>query len=108
MGAAWEIAGYWSPQLHEHLLGQGVEMLVPSRQADSDEHRRHVLSGIRYRIETVFSQLCERFSIKRIWARDMWHLASRLLRKVLAHTIGVVLNRERGNEPLRLAELLAH
>jgi hypothetical protein len=99
---------YWSPQLHEHLLKQGVEMLVPSRQAGEDEHRSHILSGIRYRIETVFSQLCERFRIKRVWARDMWHLASRMLRKVLAHTIAVILNRGQGNEPLRLAELLAH
>jgi hypothetical protein len=28
------------------------------------------------------------------------------LRKVLAHTVMVVLNREQGNAPLRLAELL--
>jgi hypothetical protein len=100
---------YWSPDIHEQLAGQGLQMLVPFKKAsrDTEPARSHVISSIRYRIETVFSQLCERFRIKRMWARDMWHLASRLLRKVLAHTIGVVLNRAEGNVPLRLAELLA-
>jgi hypothetical protein len=101
---------YWSPNIDEQLAGQGVQMLVPFKKAsrDPEPERSHAISSIRYRIETVFSQLCERFRIKRVWARDMWHLASRLLRKVLAHTITVVLNRAEGNEPLRLAELLAH
>ena len=101
---------YWSPDLHEQLQAQGVQMLVPFKKAsrDPEPERSHRISSIRYRIETVFSQLTERFQIKRVWARDMWHLGSRLLRKVLAHTIGVVLNRAEGNEPLRLAELLAH
>jgi hypothetical protein len=66
------------------------------------------MTRIRYRVEMVFGQLCERLSIKRVWARDLWHLSSRLLRKVLAHTLMVVLNREQGNEPLRLAELLTN
>jgi hypothetical protein len=98
----------WKPELREQLRGRGVEMLVPFRKAsrDPDPERSRVMSGIRYRIETVFGQLCERFSIKRVWARDLWHLSSRLLRKVLAHTALVVLNREQGHEPLRLAELL--
>ena len=101
---------YWSPALHAQLAGRGVEMLVPFKKAsrDPEPERSHAISSIRYRIETVFSQLCERFHIKRVWARDMWHLGSRLLRKVLAHTIGIILNRAVGHEPLRLAELLAH
>jgi len=100
---------YWKPELHERLRGRGLEMLVPFKKAksDPDPARSRTLSGIRYRIETVFGQLCERFSVKRVRARDTWHLASRLLRKVLAHTIGVILNRAQGNEPLRLVELLA-
>lgn len=101
---------YWKPELHEHLLKHGVEMIVPFRKASRDPQpeRSHTISRIRYRIETVFSQLSERFSIKRVWARDIWHLASRLLRKVLAHTTAIILNRAQGHEPLRLAELLAH
>ncbi len=101
---------YWAPELHARLREHGLEMLAPFRKAKSDPTpgRSRRISSIRYRIETVFGQLCERFSVKRVWARDLWHLSSRLLRKVLAHTLMVVLNREQGNEPLRLAQLLAN
>lgn len=101
---------YWQPELAEWLRGQGVEMLVPfkKRASDPTPERSRAITRIRYRIETVFGQLCDRLSIKRVWARDLWHLSSRLLRKVLAHTLMVVLNREQGNEPLRLAELLTN
>jgi hypothetical protein len=101
---------YWKPELHERLRSRGVEMLVPFRKASHDPtpERSRVITSIRYRIETVFGQLCERLSMKRVWARDLWHLSSRLLRKVLAHTLMVALNRAQGNEPLRLAELLSN
>jgi len=87
-GACLGDRAYWKPELHERLRRQGLEMLVPFRKAGSDPtpERSRVISGIRYRIETVFGQLCERLSAKRVCARDLWHLSSRLLRKVLAHT----------------------
>ena len=99
---------YWAPESHARLREGGLEVLAPFRKAksDPDPERSRRISSIRYRIETVFGQLCERFRIKRVWARDMWHFSSRLLRKVLAHTIAIVLNRAQGIEPLRLAELL--
>jgi hypothetical protein len=59
-------------------------------------------------METVFSQLCERLLVKRVWARDLWQLSSRLLCRVLAHAVMLVLNRERGNELLRLALLFTN
>ena len=101
---------YWKPELHEQLRRRGVEMLVPFKKATGDPtpQRSRAIGRIRWRIETVFSQLCERLSVKRVWARDLWHLSSRLLRKALAHTLMVVLNREQGHEPLRLAELLTN
>jgi hypothetical protein len=49
----------------------------------------------------------ERYSVKRVWARDPWHLASRLLRKVLSHTVDFLLNHLLGNRPLQLAKLLS-
>jgi hypothetical protein len=93
---------------HSSFSNVGLEMLVPYKKAGFEfrPERAHAISSIRYRIETVFGQLCERFTAKRVWARDLWHLSSRLLRKVLAHTAMVILSRAQGNEPLRLAELL--
>ncbi len=44
--------------------------------------------------------------VKRVWARDLWHLTSRLLRKVLSHTVAFLLNHRMGNQPLQLAKLL--
>lgn len=102
--------GYWKPELHRELMERGVEMLVPFRKASRDPmpERSRVIAKIRSRIESVFAQLSERFRVKRVWARDIWHLGSRLMRKVLSHTVMVVLNRQLGNEPLRLAELLTN
>src|SRR5437879_1377394 len=65
------------------------------------------LSRVRYRIDTVFGQLVDRCTVKRVWARDLWHLCSRLLRKVLMQTLAVLLNGELGNPPLQLAQVVA-
>lgn len=100
---------YWAPSLAEELQGDGVHLVAPFRWASRDPHPKQSsqLSRVRYRIDTVFGQLVDRYHIKRVWARDTWHLVSRLLRKVLSHTIAFLLNQAQGNQPLRLAELLA-
>jgi hypothetical protein len=101
---------YHSPRTKEGLLeAMGVELLAPfsSKKRDPNPKRSAFLSRLRYRIDTVFSQLTERYSIKRVWARDTWHLASRLLRKVLSHTVAFLLNHKLlGNPPLQLSKLL--
>jgi hypothetical protein len=99
---------YHSPKTKEELASMAVELLAPysSKKRDPTPRRSALLSRFRYRIDTVFSQLVERYSIKRVWARDMWHLASRLLRKVLSHTVAFLLNHRMGNPPLQLAKLL--
>ncbi len=99
---------YHSPKTKEELASMGVELLVPysSKKQDPTPKRSALLSRFRYRIDTVFSQLTGRYSMKRVWARDMWHLASRLLRKVLSHTVAFLLNHRSGNQPLQLSKLL--
>lgn len=100
---------YWSPEMKEELaLGMGVELLAPyrSKKRDPAPRRSAFLSRLRYRIDTVFSQLTGRYSIKRVWAKDLWHLVGRLLRKVLSHTVAFLLNHWQGNRPLQLSQLL--
>ncbi len=99
---------YHSPKTKEELAQMGIELLAPcsSKKRDPSPKRSALLSRFRYRIDTVFSQLVGRYSIKRVWARDLWHLMSRLLRKVLSHTVAFLLNHQRGNPPLRLSKLL--
>jgi len=48
----------------------------------------------------------ERSQLKRVWARDLWHVGNRPVRTVLSHTIAMHLNANEGNPPLRLALLL--
>ncbi len=100
---------YWSPMTAAEWQAQGVELLAPYRNAKRDPHPRWstLLSRVRYRIDTVFGQLSERSTIKRVWARDAWHLSNRLLRKALMHTLAVLLNLELGRQPLHLAQLIA-
>jgi hypothetical protein len=99
---------YHSPKTKEELARMGVELLAPysSKKRDRHPQRSALLSRFRYRIDTVFSQLTGRYSIKRVWARDLWHLMSRLLRKVLSHTVALLLNHHSGNQPLKLSKLL--
>jgi hypothetical protein len=100
---------YWSAPLKDELGRRGVELAAPyqHKKSDPDPTKSTALSRVRYRIvDTVFSQLVERYSIKRMWARDSWHLASRLLRKILSHTVAFLLNDRVGNQPLQLAQLL--
>ena len=86
----------------------GVELLAPysSKKRDLTPKRSVLLSRFRYRIDTVFSQLVGRYSLKRVWACDLWHLMSRLLRKVLSRTVAFLLNHQMGNPPLQLSKLL--
>jgi hypothetical protein len=85
-----------------------VELVAPysSKKRDPTPEKSAFLSRPRYRIETVFSQLTGRYCVKKVWARELWHLASRLVRKVLSHTVAFLLNHQMGNPPLQLSKLL--
>jgi Transposase DDE domain len=99
---------YHSPNTAEELQLMGVELLAPysSKKHDPYPQRSAYLSRLRYRIDTVFSQLVRRYCVKRVWARDLWHLASRLLRKGLSHTVAFLFNHRMGNPPLQFSKLL--
>jgi len=65
-----------------------------------------MLNDARRLIETVIGQLTERFNIEKIRARDMWHLTSRIWRKLLAHTICIFVNVKKNNEFLTFEGLV--
>jgi hypothetical protein len=70
---------------------------APSRSAKGPGPRlpRRLVQACR-RIETVIGQLVERDHARRVWARDAWHLWSRWLRKLLSHTMAVLLCQQAG------------
>lgn len=110
-GARGQVIGdrnYWDPQLTEELARAGIQLTAPfkMRASDPDPVGSKRLTRMRWRIETVAAQLVERYHLKRVWARDTWHLTSRMLRKVLSHTLCVGLCLEQGLEPLHFDALL--
>ena len=54
----------------------------------------------------MFGQLTIRFQVKQVRARDLWHLTGRVYRKVLLHTLALILNTSRGNPPRQFDLLL--
>jgi hypothetical protein len=81
---------YWKPELFERLQAHGLQLLAPYKSAKRQKQPYPpFLTHMRYRIETVFGQLVERFKAKRVWARDLWHLTSRWMRMFLSHTFAV-------------------
>ncbi len=105
----WVLAdrNYWDPDLMSELQTHGIWLLAPFKKAGLEKQPwPRWLKHMRYRIETVFSQLTDRFHAKKVWARDAWHLLSRWLRKILGHTLAVYLCIHAGLSPLRFADLL--
>jgi len=100
---------YWSPPVQAELAEAGVRLLAPykSKRHDPEPARSRQLSRPRWRVETVGSQLTDRYHLKRVWTRDLWHLCHRVIRKVLSHTVAVWLNLAAGLEPLRFSANLA-
>ena len=91
---------YRSLEMREELeRSMGVALLAPYRikKRDPAPRRSALLSRLRYPIDTVSSQLTGRYSLKGVWAKDLWHLTGRLLRKVLSHTVAFLLNHRAGN-----------
>jgi len=100
---------YWSPELQQRLASGGVVLLAPyyQKRRDPDPKRSTRLSVVRYRIETSNGQLAERYEIKRTWAKDLWHLCHRVIRKILSHTALALINFRAGHQPMQLDALSA-
>ena len=95
--------GFICPILKEDLARQGIDLHTPLRSNMKDSRPHSFMrraARARRLVETVISQLCERFEIERNRARDLWHLDSRLYRKVAAHTLCIWLNRQLGRPGL--------
>jgi len=101
---------YYSQPLRQELLErQGLELSVPTKYGQPthlDDKQLRFRKRIRRLIETVGSQLNHYFAIKKVWARDLWHLTNRIYRKVLAHTFSVLFCLRQGLKPLSFSKLI--
>lgn len=100
--------GYLSAALEQELRQVGIDLETALRSNMQDSREPAwvaLLKRTRRLIETVIGQLVERFSIEKVRARDLWHLTSRMNRKLLAHTVCRWLNRH-SPEPLQFEQLV--
>jgi hypothetical protein len=101
--------GYLSAFFKDHLRRGAIQLETPLRRNMHDPRPADqvgVLMTVRRRIETVIGQLTERLHLATVRARDVFHLTGRVARKVLAHTLGVLFNRQLGRDPLQFDGLL--
>ena len=102
--------GYISQSLQAELEQVNVDLQTPLRSNMEETRPKAVvrqLQTVRRLIETVNAQLSERFQFERIRARDLWHLTSRVNRKILAHTLCCWLNRQLNRPLLQFDDLVA-
>jgi hypothetical protein len=87
----------------------GILIVTPPRKGMATPHPPRLLTlcaRLRKGVETVGSHLTERFAVARIRVHDLWRFQHRLIRKVLAHIVGVFVNLQLGRPPLDLDGLI--
>ncbi len=95
----------YQSQIRAHT---SVNLQTPTRSNMIDPRGKDCnrwLTSTRRLVETVIGQLSEHFHIEKIRAKDLWHLTNRIGRKILAHTVGIVINKLVGNPPLQFERL---
>jgi Transposase DDE domain len=94
--------GYYNPEMRRVLAAGGVTVHAPyyQKSRDPDRKRPSRLASVRYRIETVGSQLTTRYHVKQTRARDLWHLVHRIIRKALSHTVMICIDVQETNPAL--------
>lgn len=87
--------GYVGELLTQELHEQGICLMALKRsncKTDWPKTVRQQIFRLRRRVETVFSQLCEQFNAQRVLAKKFQGLCTRLVSKILAYNICLVIN----------------
>ena len=88
--------GYVGEKLHEEMKGHGICLMSLNRsnsKNDWPKSVRQLIFRLRRRVETVFSQLSGQLNAERVLAKSFQGLCTRLLNKILAYNLCLVLNR---------------
>jgi hypothetical protein len=96
--------GLWGRGYRERLAAAGVELLTPAQERTAgnalDERR---LASVRLAIESVFANLKGQMRLERHLAKTPAGLAVRIAQRLLALTIGILLNTLAGRPARALA-----
>jgi hypothetical protein len=96
--------GLWGRSYRARLAASGIELLTPARQrttANQAGERR--LASTRLAIESVFANLKGQMRLERHLAKTPLGLALRIAQRLLAFTLGILLNTLNGRPARALA-----
>ena len=102
--------GYIRPAFTSDCKALGIDIQTPLRKNMKEKRPKKfvkLLMRVRRRIETVIGQLVEYFEIERVRCRDLWHLTSRMSRKLLGYTVGIYLNIQAGHAPMQFEHMIS-
>ena len=96
--------GFWGRDYAARLAATGTRLLTPNKTRTADNFgRERALASTRLVIESVFSNLKEQMRLERHLARTPAGLAVRIAQRILALTIGMLLNTINGRPARALA-----
>ena len=88
--------GYLSSEIQTDLFNSvNIELETPKRINQKDyKPQFYLFKKYRKKIETLFSQLCDQFMIRRNYAKTFEGFKTRILAKITALTIVQFINKE--------------
>ena len=96
--------GLWGRAYNDRMESAEVRLLTPARERTAANHdREHTLAGLRLTIESVFANLKEQMRLERHLAKTPRGLAQRIAQRILALTLGILLNTLTGRPARALA-----
>jgi hypothetical protein len=96
--------GLWGRGYRERLAAAGVELLTPAKKRTAaNEPGERRLASVRLAIESVFSNLKGQMRLERHLAKTPAGLAVRIAQRLLALTLGILLNTLAGRPARALA-----
>ena len=96
--------GLWGRAYNQRMQCAEVQLLTPARERTAANHgRERTLAGLRLTIESVFSNLKEQMRLEQHLAKTPAGLAVRIAQRILALTIGMLLNTLNGRPARALA-----
>jgi IS5 family transposase len=96
--------GLWGRDYARRLAASGIQLLTPERtRTATNQPREHALASTRLVIESVFANLKQQMRLERHLARTPAGLALRIAQRILALTLGILLNTLSGRPARALA-----
>jgi IS5 family transposase len=96
--------GLWGRGYNQRMECAEVQLLTPARERTvANRSRERTLAGLRLTIESVFSNLKEQMRLERHLAKTPRGLAQRIAQRLLALTLGILLNTLNGRPARALA-----